>query len=116
MHQAIIYHNPRCSKSRQSLALLTEHGYQVEVIEYLSSPPSVNELKKILKLLNMKPRELMRVKEKEYTVLNLDNPKLSDSVLLKAMHEHPILIERPIVIVNHRACIGRPPEAILDIL
>jgi arsenate reductase len=116
LSNAIIYHNPRCSKSRLSLALLIEHGYQPKVIEYLSTPPSVSEIKKILKLLNMKPRQLMRTKEKEYVLLGLDNSKLSDAALITAMHDHPILIERPIVIIDHQARIGRPPEAILDIL
>lgn len=116
MYSAIIYHNPRCSKSRQALALLIEHGYQVKVIEYLSSPPTVSDVKRILALLNITARELMRTKEKEYTAMHLDNAKLTETALIKAMVEHPILIERPIVIIGDRACIGRPPEAILDIL
>lgn len=116
MRKVIIYHNPRCSQSRQSLALLEDKGFHPEVIEYLTTPPSVAELKRIIKLLNIKPRELMRTKEKEYTLLNLDEPSLSDAELIQAMHDNPILIQRPIVIVDERACIGRPPENILEIL
>lgn len=116
MPKATIYHNPRCSQSRQALALLEQHGYHPEVIEYLKIPPSIAQLKKILKLLKIKPRELMRVKEKEYGLLKLENLKLSDAELIQAMHDHPILIQRPIVIMNDHACISRPPETLLKLL
>lgn len=111
-----IYHNPSCSKSRQTLQLLAEKNIKTEVIEYLQSPPNKQELTDILCLLTLTPRQFIRTTEKAYTELNLQNPKLSDDELLEAMIEHPILIQRPIVIANGRAIIGRPPEAVLDIL
>jgi arsenate reductase (glutaredoxin) len=116
MQKTVIYHNPRCSHSRQSLALLEQQGYQPKVIEYLLTPPSVTELKKIIKMLQIKPRELMRSKEKEYLSLHLDDPKLSEAALIQAMHDYPILIQRPIVVIDNRACIGRPAENILTIM
>ena len=112
----IIYHNPRCSKSRQTLQLLRDHGIEPEIIEYLKSPPDKSELDKILKMLAMEPRELMRKQEKEYKNAHLDNPGLSRKDLLAAMIENPILIERPIVVANHKAVIGRPPENVLAII
>ena len=111
-----IYHNPRCSKSRQTLQLLTEHGTETTVIEYLHTPPSPQELERILTLLGLEPRELMRSKEPEYLELHLDDPSLSRAALIDAMVKHPKLIERPIVIHGNRAAIGRPPEKILEIL
>jgi arsenate reductase (glutaredoxin) len=111
-----IYHNPRCSKSRQTLQLLRDHGIEPEIIEYLKSPPDKSELDKILKMLAMEPRELMRKQEKEYKNAHLDNPGLSRKDLLAAMIENPILIERPIVVANHKAVIGRPPENVLAII
>lgn len=111
-----IYHNPRCSKSRQTLQLLTEHGMEPEVINYLDSPPTHAELERILQLLKLEPRELMRRKEDEYTELGLDNPTLSRAALIDAMVQHPRLIERPIVIRGRQAVIGRPPEKVLEIL
>ncbi len=111
-----IYHNPRCSKSRQTLALLEENGVEPEVILYLETPPSAKELKAVLAALGAAPREAMRRKEAPYKDLALDNPKKADAALIKAMVENPILIERPIVINGKRAAIGRPPEAVLDIL
>jgi arsenate reductase len=116
MLKATIYHNPRCSHSRQALALLEQNGYEPEVIEYLLNPPSITEIKRILKLLHIEPRELMRTKEKEFLILHLDDSKLSDAVLIRAMHDYPILIQRPIVIIDDLACIGRSPEEILKIL
>jgi len=113
--RAIIYHNPRCGKSRETLSLLTQHGVSPDIIEYLKTPPSIAELKTILKKLKTKPRELMRTKEPVYKEKKLDNPKLSDEALLKAMHANPILIERPIVVYGSRAKIGRPPENVLDL-
>lgn len=114
MSQVTIYHNPRCSKSRQTLALLEAQGLKPQVVEYLTHPPSVATLKKILTMLQLKPRELMRRQEEIYKSLDADN--LTDAALLKAMHAHPILIERPIVIIDNQARIGRPPETILEIL
>lgn len=112
-----IYHNPRCSKSRQTLELLNLHGIRPTVVEYLNEVPSKDELKNILKLLGMKPRELMRVNEPEYKALGLDNKELSENDLIEAMLKTPKLIERPIVVVDaSKAVIGRPPEKVLDII
>jgi arsenate reductase len=111
-----IYHNPRCTKSRQTLALLEEKGIKPKIVEYLKTPPSASALDGILKKLGMEPREAMRRKEEPYKALGLDDPKLSRKDLVKAMVENPILIERPIVLANGKARIGRPPESILEIL
>ena len=111
-----IYHNPRCSKSRQTLALLQDRGVEPVVIEYLKSPPDAATLKKILSQLGMQPRELLRKKESAYKDKGLDRPGLSDDELITAMITDPVLIERPIVIANGRAAIGRPPEKVLEIL
>lgn len=111
-----IYHNSRCSKSRDTLKLLEQHGSEIEVIDYLKHPPSHAELQWILQQLGVKPRELMRIKETEYKENGLDDPSLSDSELIEAMVRVPKLIERPIVIMNGKAAIGRPPENVLEIL
>ena len=111
-----IYHNPRCTKSRQTLALLTEHGIEPEVVEYLKTPPSKTELSQILSMLGISARALMRKRESEYKDQGLDNPDLTEAHLINAMIEHPILIERPIVVTKTKAAIGRPPENVLDIL
>ena len=112
----VIYHNPRCSKSRQTLQLLEARGIEPEVVKYLENPPSAEELARILELLGMEPRELMRRKEKEYRELGLDDPALTREQLIEAMVQHPRLIERPIVLANGKAALGRPPERVLDIL
>jgi len=111
-----IYHNPRCTKSRQTLALLKDQGIEPEIIEYLKAPPSAAELKDILKKLGKSPRDLMRKKEAPYKDQALDNPDLSDDALVEAMVANPVLIERPIVLANGKAAVGRPPESVLDIL
>ena len=111
-----IYHNPRCSKSRQTLELLHERNVDTNVIEYLKTPPSKQELEQLLGLLKLEPRQLMRSKESEYAELGLDDPSLSHDALIEAMLAHPKLIERPIVVHDGKAAIGRPPEKILDIL
>ena len=111
-----IYHNPRCGKSRQTLQLLNEQGIEPEIIEYLKTPPSVQELDGILQKLGMEPRELMRKKEAEYKAGGLDDASLDRQALITAMVNNPILIERPIVIANGKAAVGRPPEAVLAIL
>ena len=111
-----IYHNPRCSKSRATLALLEEQGKQPEVIQYLKTPPTAAELEKILTMLGLEPRELMRKKETEYKAAGLDNDSLTRKQLIEAMVKHPKLIERPIVIKDGKAALGRPPEKVLDIL
>ncbi|MEP0074196.1 MAG: arsenate reductase (glutaredoxin) [Marinomonas sp.] len=109
-----IYHNPRCSKSRQTLQLLEEHNIQPDVRLYLQEPPSIDELKRILNLLDMSPLELMRTKEALYKELGL-NKDSSDEERLQAMHQNPKLIERPIVIHNNQAKLGRPPENVLEL-
>ncbi len=111
-----IYHNPRCSKSRATLELLREQGYEPRIVEYLKNPPSEPELEALLKLLGMEPRELMRHKEEEYTRENLDDPGLSRGELIMALHNHPRLMERPIILANGKAALGRPPESVLEIL
>ncbi len=113
-----IYHNPRCSKSRQTLQLLQERGIAPEIIDYLDHPPSIDELESILQLLKLEPRELMRRQESEYKALGLDDPLLSREILIESMVNSPKLIERPIVINqdNAKAALGRPPEAVLAIL
>ncbi len=111
-----IYHNPRCSKSRQTLQLLRERSGEPEVVEYLNTPPDAAALGRILKLLGKEPRQLMRRKEAPYAALGLDDPTLGRDALIRAMVENPILIERPIVLANGKARLGRPPEAVLDIL
>jgi arsenate reductase len=109
-----IYHNPRCSKSRATLALLHERGIKPLVIEYLTSPPSAEELKQILSLLGMSSRELLRRKEAKEA--GLDDPNLSDQALIAGMVANPVIIERPIVIKDGKAALGRPPEKVLEIL
>ncbi|MFN4353448.1 arsenate reductase (glutaredoxin) [Parvibaculum sp.] len=116
MARPTIYHNPRCSKSRQTLALLEERGLDPLIVDYLKAPPSAVELQAILKKLKMKPRDLMRKGEAVYKELRLDNEKLTDEKLVRAMEENPILIERPIVVMGAKARIGRPPESVLEIL
>jgi len=112
----IIYHNPRCSKSRATLQLLLDKGIQPTVFEYLKTPPSAADLEDVLNQLGMEPRELMRKGEDAYKQAGLDNPALDRQALIAAMVEHPILIERPIVMANGKAAIGRPPEKVLEIL
>ena len=111
-----IYHNPRCSKSRQTLALLQEKGIEPTVVEYLKTPPDAETLGDILHKLDMEPRDLMRKKEAAYKDNGLDDPSLSRGALIKAMVDEPILIERPIVVAGDKARIGRPPEAVLEIV
>tara|TARA_B100000989_G_C19358462_1_gene392195 strand:+ start:275 stop:622 length:348 start_codon:yes stop_codon:yes gene_type:complete len=112
----MIYHNPRCSKSRQTLALLRERGVTPTVAEYLKTPPDTATLGDILAQLGCPPRQLMRVKEAVYHELGLGDENLSDADLIQAMVDNPILIERPIVLAGDRAALGRPPEAVLAIL
>lgn len=117
MSKIIIFHNPRCSKSRETLALLRQNGLEPEIIEYLKTPPHSSQLQSILKLLNLPPRALLRKNETLYKDLNLEQTQLSDEEILQILSANPILIERPIVIVNNKkARIGRPPEKILEIL
>lgn len=111
-----IFHNPRCSKSRQTLQLLQDRGIEPQIVEYLDTPPGREELDQILDMLKLEPRQLMRTHEDEYRQLKLDNPELSREQLIQAMVDHPRLIERPIVIRNGKAMIGRPPEKILELI
>lgn len=111
-----IYHNPRCSKSRQTLALLEERGLGPRVVNYLETPPSAAELKTILKKLGLRPRDLMRKGEPRYAELGLKDRDLDDDALIALMVANPILIERPIVVSGGKAAIGRPPESVLKIL
>jgi len=111
-----IYHNPQCSKSRETLEILLFDGHEPTVINYLRSPPSAEKLEELLGLLGMEPRDLMRRKEAEYGKNGLSDPNLSRESLIKAMADHPILIERPIVVHGDRAVIGRPPESVRKVL
>lgn len=111
-----IYHNNRCSKSRGAVDLLEQHRRPFEVIHYLETPPSAAELKTLLSLLGIGARQLLRSGEENYRTLRLDDPALDDDALIAAMVTHPHLIERPIVVANGKAVIGRPPEKILEIL
>lgn len=111
-----ILHNPRCSKSRATLQLLLDRGLQPEIVLYLETPPTAEELESILRKLDCGPRQLMRSGEPEYRALRLDEETRSDQELIEAMVATPRLIERPIVLHDGKAALGRPPEAVLDIL
>jgi len=115
-----IYHNPRCSKSRQTLQLLQDKGIEPHIVEYLKTPPSSEQISSFLSKLNISARELMRSGETEYKENNLNDESLSQQELLQSMQEHPILIQRPIVVVEDKddtkVAIGRPPEDVLKIL
>ncbi|MBP2844888.1 arsenate reductase (glutaredoxin) [Dickeya oryzae] len=112
-----IYHNPRCSKSRETLALLQQQGIEPEVVLYLDTPPDAATLTRLIKQLGFASvRELMRRKEELYRELNLADDTLTEAQLIEAMVTHPKLIERPIVVANGHAKLGRPPEQVLDIL
>ena len=111
-----IFHNPKCSKCRLTMDILNDKGIETTAVEYLNTPPDAAELNEVLALLGIEPRELMRKHEAPYKENDLDNPDLSREQLIQAMIEHPILIERPIIINGNKATIGRPPEKVLDIL
>lgn len=111
-----IYHNPRCSKSREALELLESRGVALQVIRYLDTPPDITTLKKLLKQLGIPARELLRRQEAEYRELGLDDPALKEGALIEAMFHHPRLIERPIATDGQQAVIGRPPEKVLELL
>lgn len=116
MSQITIYHNPRCSKSRQTLELLRERGIEPEIIEYLKTPPTTEQLSELLDMLGLEPREIMRTNEAEYKEQGLSDPALSREQLIQAMVNSPRLIQRPIVIHDSRAALGRPPERVLEVL
>jgi len=111
-----IYHNPRCSESRETMEFLEEKGIEAEVIEYMDSPPDAATLKELLVMLSMTPRELMRKHEAVFKEAGLDDPTFTDDELIEAMTQCPSLIERPIVVKDGKAVLARPPEAVLDIL
>ena len=111
-----IFHNPRCSKSRQTLSLIQEKNIDINIIEYLKTPPDISQLKQILKKLGYEPRQLMRKSEQIYKDLDLGNENKTAEDLVIAMTQNPILIERPIVLSGEKAAIGRPPASVLDIL
>lgn len=111
-----IYHNPRCSKSRQTLSLLEENGVTPNIVLYLDDTPSADTLAAIIKKLGITPRELLRKKEAAYGELNLKDESLSDDALIEAMVAHPKLIERPIVVKGKKAVLGRPPENALSLI
>ena len=111
-----ILHNPRCSKSRATLQLLNDQGVDPEIILYQDAPPDTELLSSILDRLGMRPRDLIRKGQSEYREMGLKDENLSDAELIEAMIAAPILIERPIVLANGKAAIGRPPESVLDIL
>jgi arsenate reductase len=115
--KATIYHNARCSKSRETLALLTERGLEPNIVNYLDTPPDAATLRHLIVLLGFDDaRQLMRQKEEEYAALGLNDSALTQTELIEAMVAHPRLIERPIVVIGERAAIGRPPENVLALL
>src|SRR5690606_22830587 len=116
MSEIRIYHNPRCSKSRETLALLQAQGHQPQVVEYLKDTPNTAELRDILTRLGIPARDLLRTKEDEYKTLGLDNPALTEDDIIAAMIAHPKLIERPIVVQGNQARIGLSPVQVLEIL
>jgi arsenate reductase len=116
MSDVTIWHYNRCSKSRQTLALLEQRDLDIEIRAYLDDPPSADELDKVLTALGMEPREFMRTKEKAYSENGLDDESLSREELIAGMVAHPKLIERPVVIKGDRVALGRPPESVIDIL
>jgi len=116
MSDFTLYHNPRCSKSRQTLALLEERGIVPDIVLYLEQPPSKKLLKELLQKLGISARDLLRRGEEEYKALGLGDPDVSEAKLIDAMHAHPQLIERPIVVRGARARLGRPPENVLELL
>lgn len=116
MNKVTIYHNPACGTSRNTLAMIRASGVEPEVIEYLKTPPSRAELVGLIKKMRITPRELLREKGTPYAELGLDNLNLSDDILLDAMMQHPILINRPIVLTNKGAALCRPSELVLLLL
>jgi len=111
-----IYHNPRCSKSRQALELLRQRGIEPEIVLYLETPPNAATLQELLGKLGLGARQLLRKGEPEYREAGLDDLSLDDAAIVAAMVRHPRLIERPIVVAGARAALGRPPELVLEIL
>jgi arsenate reductase len=113
--KVVVYHNPRCSKSRETMALLRARGVEPEVVEYLKTPPDAETLRYLLRQLGMRAHDLVRAKEPVYKELGL-SPKTPEDALIEAMVAHPVLIERPIVVTEKGAALGRPPEAVQAVL
>lgn len=111
-----VYHNPRCSKSRATLELLQQRGLNPEVVKYLDTPPDAAELGEVARKLGLQPKDFLRTGESAWKELGLDPDAVDETELLRLMSVHPILIERPIVVCGDRARIGRPPEAVLEIV
>jgi len=116
MTTSVFYHNPRCSKSRQALALLQQHGIAPEIVLYLDNPPDAAALRLLLKQLELPARALLRTGEEVYAALGLADPSLDDAALIEVMAAHPRLIERPVFVHRQRAVLGRPPERVLELL
>lgn len=116
MSELTLYHNPRCSKSRGALELLEARGLAPTVVRYLETPPGADQLRALLAKLGLTARQLLRTGEEEYSALGLADAALSEDALIEAMASHPRLIERPILVVDDKAVVGRPPEKILEIL
>jgi len=116
MSDFIIYHNPRCSKSRQTLEILNDHDVDIEIVLYLENPPSEDEIASILIKLGLNSRDIIRKGEDEYKLLDLKDQNLTENELITFMSKNPKLIERPIVVKADKAVIGRPPENVLSII
>ena len=116
MSEVVIYHNPACSKSRQTLKLLKDRGIEPRIVEYLKTPPDEETLSGVLEMLGIRPADLVRTKEDEYRQLRLEEKTNDPTALIRAMTAYPVLIERPIVIRGNQARLGRPPEDVLEIL
>lgn len=112
----VLYHNPRCSKSRAALALLTGRGIEPRVVHYLDNPPDASALRALVQALGVPPRALLRTGEEAFRRLGLDAPGIDDETLIEAMAAHPALIERPVLVRGTRAVIGRPTERLLELL
>lgn len=116
MSHVKIYHNPRCSKSRQTLELIKQKGIEPEIIKYLDTPPEPQEIKSILTMLNISARDLMRKNETDFKNNNMSDENLTEDQLIELMHQYPKVIERPVVVNGNKAAVGRPPESVLEIL
>ena len=112
----VIYHNPRCSKSRETLQILEDNNARPEIIEYLDEPPSAQELSRIIGMLGISARDLLRSTEQAYSDAGLDDDSLSEEDIVNAICKHPSLLQRPIVVAGNKAVIGRPPVKVLDII
>lgn len=116
LDKLVIYHNPRCSKSRETLQILEDNNLNPEIIEYLDEPPTVQELTRIIGMLGIEARELLRTTEQVYKDAELDDDSLSEEEIIEALCEYPALLQRPIVVAGDKAILGRPPTRVLDII